>query len=361
MKSLAYNKANQIKAPAWIKGRWRTWVERIVRYEYWPFYVFYMPVFAYYAWLAFRARSLVFCTATNPSIEHSGIVGEHKDQVNQWIPDEVLPRTLYFGSNTSKAELVSAMSRQGLLFPVVAKPNVGERGRGVQLVQSIDDLVKYSQAATSSFLVQQYIDSSFEAGVMFVKRPGQPGVITSIVTKGFATVVGDGESTLTELVLSEPRYSAKYDDYRRLYSFLPWDEVLTLGQSVLIEPIGNHSRGTEFINSNHLITPALTEAFAGLSDRIEGFYFGRFDVKAPNEMSFRAGQGITVLELNGIFSEPGHIYDKNFGLWNAYKELFRHWDWIYEISMDNYRSGRAQRSSLRAILRMFWTYGKNPQ
>ena len=38
-----------------------------------------------------------------------------------------------------------------------------------------------------------------------------------------------------------------------------------------------------------------------------------------------------ILEFNGIASEPAHIYDPEYPILQAYKDLYKHWKIIYEI------------------------------
>ena len=59
-----------------------------------------------------------------------------------------------------------------------------------------------------------------------------------------------------------------------------------------------------FINSNHLITPALSASFDRISKQIDGFYFGRFDLRVKTIEDLEAGN-IQILELNGcVQSQP---------------------------------------------------------
>src|SRR5207249_10309001 len=48
------------RTPAWAR-RWTHW-------EFWPAWLFYIPVGVYYAWLAIRHRSLSVPTSANPGI-----------------------------------------------------------------------------------------------------------------------------------------------------------------------------------------------------------------------------------------------------------------------------------------------------
>jgi hypothetical protein len=51
------------------------------------------------------------------------------------------------------------------------------------------------------------------------------------------------------------------------------------GTTQLLEPIGNHCRGTIFRDKGDLISDPLCEVFDTISKSIEGFYYGRFDLR----------------------------------------------------------------------------------
>ena len=101
-----------------------------------------------------------------------------------------------------------------------------------------------------------------------------------------------------------------------------------------MEPIGNHNRGTRFFDASHLISNELTDTIDEIAKGIDGFYYGRFDVKTRSEEDFKKGK-IIVLEVNGANSEPTHIYDSKFSLIQAYKEVQRHFDIQFEIAIKN--------------------------
>src|SRR5207244_1853186 len=66
--------------------RWTHW-------EFWPAWLFYIPVALYYFWLSVRSRSLSLPTAANPGMATGGFVGESKfeilDQLHATSPDSV--------------------------------------------------------------------------------------------------------------------------------------------------------------------------------------------------------------------------------------------------------------------------------
>ena len=86
-----------------------------------------------------------------------------------------------------------------------------------------------------------------------------------------------------------------------------------------------------------------------IAQGIPGFYFGRFDVKVPDEAALQAGRDIHILEVNGLTSESTHIYDPRHGLFYAWQTLCRQWRIAFEIGLENERRGQAV-PSVRAFL-----------
>jgi hypothetical protein len=99
--------------------------------------------------------------------------------------------------------------------------------------------------------------------------------------------------------------------------------------------VGTHCRGAVFLDGSRVRTAALEEAIDRLASRYEGFYFGRFDVRAESEQALAAGRGFKVVELNGVTSEATHIYDPRNGLLDAYRVIFEQWRLAFEIGAAN--------------------------
>ena len=110
-------------------------------------------------------------------------------------------------------------------------------------------------------------------------------------------------------------------------------------ERILLEPIGNHCRGTKFLNGNELINEQLHEVFNKIAKPIEGFHYGRFDMRVRSIQDLYKGQYIRVMELNGVSAEPGHIYDPEYKLLKAYKDLAYHWRIIADISIQQQKLG----------------------
>ena len=89
---------------------------------------------------------------------------------------------------------------------------------------------------------------------------------------------------------------------------------------------------------NHLINRELSETFDQISRRVDGFYFGRFDLRCASLEDLYQGR-VKILELNGCGAEPAHIYQPGFSFFEAVSVLLRHWQNIYVIAQQNKLKG----------------------
>jgi hypothetical protein len=251
--------------------------------------------------------------------------------------------------------VLEKMAQAGITFPIVAKPDVGERGWLVEKIEEEAGLVAYVRRIRVDFLVQSYAEGPLEFGVFYYRLPGAArGEVTSVIVKEFLGLTGDGESTVEALVRRNPRAALQHDRLRERYS-ADWGRVLPRGGRMELEPIGNHCRGTAFLDGTHLVDDRLRDVFDRISREVEGFYYGRYDLRCARLADLYSGQGIRIVELNGVGAEPGHIYQPGFPLWEGYRVLFRHWTAMYRIARLNHRRGvpylryREVRQTLRRI------------
>ncbi len=324
----------------------RIWVNspffiRLRHWEFWPFAVVYAPIFVYWLWLSIKARSLFFFSASNPSIETGGLLGESKIDILDQISNAFKPKTLFVPASESVDRVFTQIDALGLTYPLIAKPNVGERGWQVEKIEHCEGVINYTQRNRSDFLIQEYIDEPLELGVFYYRMPGQTeGVVSSIVQKEFLTIRGNGRNCIEELIQQNERAILQLPALTRQYGHR-FHEILPIGETITLVSIGNHSRGTKFLNANHLITPELTAVFDQISQTINGFYFGRYDLRCRSIADLHAGRHIHIMELNGAGAEPAHIYQPGFSMREAYRVLFHHWRMLYDISRENHRRGVA--------------------
>ena len=308
---------------------------KLRHWEYWPMHVVYAPMYLYWFYLSAKARSLFFFSAANPSRKNAGFAMEKKSETYQFLPQQYYPKTIVFTPNTKAPALKNGLEERGFFFPLIAKPEMGERGTGVKLLPDLVSLIAYSNSSSSDFLVQQYINYPNEVGVFYYRMPThKKGVITGIVGKEFLSVLGDGKSTLEELILKSDRHILQYENLKTSYAE-EFNKVLVLGEKKLLVPFGNHCRGAKFIDLSHQIDAQLTDVIDNLCQQIPDFYFGRLDIKFANWEDFKKGENFSVIELNGAASEPTHMYDPKHSIFFAWKEIKRHWDILYKISKHN--------------------------
>ena len=332
--------------------RLRTRVVRLSRWEFWPGWLFYSPVAAWVVALAVRYRSLTILTACNPGIEDGGFVGESKLTILRKLPAEVtIPAVgLSYRFGTRDAESArAAMQLHGWSWPVVIKPDVGQRGIGVRLICEVRQLEDYLAKSDGDLVVQPYHEGPFEAGIFYYRFPGQPqGRIFSITDKQFPVIVGDGRSTLAALIDAHPRYRLQSGIFlRRHHDAL--ERVLRAGERFPLALAGNHAQGTLFRDGGHLLTPALESRIDDIAQRIPGFFIGRFDVRYSSVERFKAGEDLAIVELNGATAESTNIYDPDGSLFDAYRTLFRQWSLVFAIGAANRQRGAATTPTGRLI------------
>ncbi|MFT7101567.1 MAG: hypothetical protein ACJAYA_000121 [Bacteroidia bacterium] len=318
--------------------RLHIWLQRLVRWEFWAWRVVYLPVAVYWFFLAIKARAWVFFSAANPCMRFGGLVAYSKTDVTKLVPDRYLPNTIFIESNSAFEDISKQLVQKKMTFPLIIKPDMGERGRGVKIILTEVELIQAISAADEKMLLQVYENLPLELGILYSRHPSEPvGKITSVVIKDFPVVIGDGKSTLLQLILANLRTRLSYKVHLRTFADR-LSEIPAMGEKIQIVKIGNHMLGTTFTNGNHLISEDFEAVFDNLSKQIAGFYIGRFDIRTESMEELKKGN-FKVIEVNGVNSEPCHIYDPKTPLWLGLRDLFAQWTRIYEISIANHKLG----------------------
>ncbi|MBV6644341.1 MAG: hypothetical protein KI790_02770 [Cyclobacteriaceae bacterium] len=333
-------------------SRWRRWRTWLTNYEFWPFDVFYIPVYFYFTFLIIRCRSFFFFTASNPTFEFGGMLGEQKSELFKLIPEKYLPITQLFFPTSTSADVLSYAQQNGIRYPFILKPDIGERGWMVAKIKDKASLQAYLEKVKVPFLLQEYVEYPVELGVFYVRFPNQPyGTVTSIVKKGFLSVVGDGEHTVRELLRQNVRALLQVDFSSDFVQQIA-DQKPKKGEVLEVESIGNHCRGTTFLDFNHRISAALTAEINKLALSIPGFHFGRFDLRCKSLEDLEQGQNFKILELNGAGAEPGHVYQPGYSIFKAYRDICRHLSLLAKVSRQNHRLGVPYYSLRKGLKKM---------
>ncbi|MBJ7536228.1 D-alanine--D-alanine ligase [Marinomonas transparens] len=335
-------------------------------YEFLPTWFFYTPVVLQSIFQGVRHGDMALPLIANPSIHLSGMVGESKNDIlnlagsiaQPWISPFITRIKDKQSVADQTTDAMQAMTEAKLDFPIVAKPDLGCRGVGVKLLKSREQLADYIDAfpIDARFLLQEKAPYQAEAGVFYVRYPGEEqGKIISITLKYAPSVLGDGVSTLQQLIEASPRagqlshlYLPRHEDK------LSW--VPAMGEEFQLAFAGSHSRGSIFKNGNQYITPALTRKLDEILKDVKGYHYGRLDIKFADIQRFMAGEAFTILEINGASSEAAHIWDKNTPLKEIFSTLLMQYRTLFEIGAKQKKLGHKP-PTIAALVRA-WRHEK---
>lgn len=318
-------------------------------FEFWPAWKFYTPVWFWIGCQMIRYRSLRAPLAANPGFPAGGLVGERKSELfaklrgpeRKLLPDYIVVRRLDRDMDTQWPAIMTMIETAGLDYPLVAKPDIGCRGAGVRPVRSAEELRRYIEAFPKGekLIIQQMVDEAGEAGVFYVREPGaKMGEIHSLTLKYFPEVTGDGHSTLRQLIMADPRAGAIQHLYTSRFGD-ELDRVIPMRETKRLIFSGSHSKGAIFRNGNIYITEAMRARFDAIADAIDGFHFGRFDVRFADFKAFQRGEDFAIIEFNGAGAEMTHIWDSRMSLIDAWATLFRQYSLLFKLGAANRRRG----------------------
>jgi hypothetical protein len=309
---------------------------KLFSWEYWPFYIVYLPAYFYWIVLAMRNKSIFFFNASNPTIKNGGMLMESKKEIYDILPKGYYPGTLLFKSGNNAAAIIEEIKNNHFNYPLIGKPDIGMQGLAVKKLENEADVIAYAQSSRVDFLIQEFIHLENEVGIFYYRYPGDAkGKISGIVSKEFLTVTGNGTATIEGLLQQDPRFVLQIPYLKSTSSDL-LKKVLSRGEIHLLVPYGNHARGAKFIDATHLVNNNLETAVDELCQKVPGFYFGRLDLRYNTWAELEEGKNISIIELNGAGSEPTHMYDPKHSIFFAWKEIIWHWKILAKISRMNH-------------------------
>ena len=332
--------------------------------------LFYVPLAVHWLWLSLRHGGLSLPTLANPLVEVGGLWGESKsaclDMVSgeerRWLaPYITLTRGRGVGTEDAQQaiELVRAST---LTFPLVAKPDIGWQGFGVRPIASESDLRAYVATFPkgATLMLQEMVSWDGEAGVFYVRQPGNvSGNVISLTLRYYPHVVGDGASTVRELIQADERAAWKAGLHLGLHNTHGGVPAKTLdrtprtGETVRLSFIGSIRVGGLYRNADEHITQELTERFDAISRSMPEFHYGRYDVRFASLERLRQGEDFRIIEINGAGSEPISAWDPEMTLGQVYEKLLIQQRLLFEIGARNRARGWEPDNPL-AMLRAAW-------
>lgn len=302
----------------------------IPAWEFWPYQWVYAGIFLYYLFLAIRFRHPAWFSAINQCIPYGGLFGYSKSAILQMLPSNKVPQFERIAPPFALKEETLVQ----LGFPMILKPDVGERGIGVVLIENLEQLKAALRQRKHPQILQRYVKLPEEFGIFVVRKPRSAHFeVTSITSKRFLSVMGDGKSSILSLIQADQR------NQRYLAQLSPdlLKVIPAQGEMIPLQPIGNHNRGTMFCDARHLHSSRLEEQMNEWLKSLQGFRMGRLDLRAESWEALLQGN-YQIIELNGAASEPTHIYQPGFSFLEGQKTLFRQWHLMGRIAKEVLKS-----------------------
>lgn len=312
-------------------GKWY----RLTKWEFWSLTMVYAPVMIFIIGLWIKYRSITMFVASNPGIENGGFIKESKSAILKAIKLKEAVAIYHTVSNqdnlvTRTDSVLRFMNENELGFPVVLKPDIGERGSGVQILKGESELDIALSQLSEDHILQEYIEGE-EYGVFYYRYPNQEkGQIYSITKKVYLNLQGDGLHTLEDLILKDRRAVCLAQVHLEKHAEKLY-EIPDKGEPISLVEIGTHSRGALFFDADYLISDQLSSRIDEISKSFDGFYFGRYDIKVPSGDHLKRAKRLKVIELNGVTSESTNIYDPKHSFLFGLKTLMKQWSIAYEI------------------------------
>lgn len=267
----------------------------------------------------------------NPAIPYSGLPFASKTDIQthfpQTLPAIKLSQSEDIETRKTKAKAFSAKHN----YPLILKPDQGHRSIAIQKITTELSLLKALEAQTWDLMLQKYSALPKEFSIFYIRpQKDQPGIIHSITEKIIPSVTADGSQTLESLIknsLYDKKNKLKTENKSKLSTVYPKEKEIPLLISA------GHCRGAIFKDREDLLTEALKDTIQSQTKNLN-FRFGRFDVKAQDEDSLKAGQ-FDIIEINGATSEFIHIYDQKYTWKQGISLLKDQWSILFKIANDN--------------------------
>lgn len=305
--------------------------KRLTLWEYWNTWVIYLSLAPFWIYFSIRNRNLFFFELTNPGIRFGGMAMQSKIDIYRLLPQELIPKTVFLTKDEASKFDVNKIDD----YPVVVKPNEGLKGLGVQTIYSPEQLEDYLRKYNFDVIIQEKISYKTELGIFYCRYPREKdGFITGVTLKKKMASVGDGVSTVRELVMKDYRLRRQIKALEKINSDI-LQKIPAKDEKIEILDIGSHTRGAEFLDVTEKLKEEAFKLLNPIASKINGFFYGRFDILCDFDEHSNTITKFKVIELNGAMSEPIHIYDPKNSLLYAWKEILRHWKIMSTIAYQN--------------------------
>jgi hypothetical protein len=312
-------------------------LQKLLDWHHWTFVVFHLPVFPVWIYHYLKSGSLWFMSPSNPTLSLGGFEGEAKSEMYAHLPPHLYPETVEVNPQMPFAAAMDLLTTSGIQFPCIVKPDVGAKGIMFRKIEDEKQLLAYHQQMPCKYLIQEYLPQPFEVSVFYIRHPqDKSGRISAIIKKVLPIIIGDGLSTIEQLMERHPGACDQLAKLKRQHQS-ELQKILPRGETLMLSEIANLYNGARFTNVTQLQNVRMLNVFDAISHQSR-FYYGRYDIRCNSIQDLETGN-FKILEFNGAGSVANHIFTGTFSLMAAYREIIRHWKALYEISMHNHRNG----------------------
>ena len=324
-----------------------------------PKWLICIPLACQWAWLSLRYRSTTLPSAANPCLTAGGLVGEGKLEYFQGMGARARAATATFCAISTErpAEALVLQRRMlaaGLNFPLIAKPDLGLCGFGVQRVDDMEALLRYLAAfpRNETVVLQEYLADEGEAGIFYARDPvSNQARLLGVALRYYPRVIGDGVRCIGTLIDADPRARRSRGGAQHAAA-LDLQRVPANGECVRLATIGSTRVGGLYRDGAAYVSPQLTAAVDAIARDMPAFYCGRFDVRFSDGNALRNGHGFTIIEINGAGSEAIHAWDPGIGVWRAFQIIFAKQRTLFAIG-DALRKTGVKPIALRTLAMLY--------
>jgi hypothetical protein len=292
-------------------------------------------------WLFYilKSRSVWYFTPSNPKLTFGGMEGEPKREMYDLLPTHLIPTTVNILPEVHFDEIINKILLNNLTYPFIVKPEIGGQGILFRKIDNETQLRNYHQHAPIEYIIQAMITYPMEVSVFYIRHPkATKGKVTGFLHKIPLHIVGDGKSSLSELIHAHPKAAKRLEEHLARHKDV-LDTILPTGEKYILSYAANHNRGALFVDLKEHIDEKLVAVFDQLSHEINDFFYGRYDIMCSNVEDLKNGKNYSIIEYNGCGAEPNHFYDTGYSLFGAYAEILAHWKDLYQISRYNRKQG----------------------
>ena len=276
-------------------------IKKITHWEAWPFKILYAPIAPFWFYYMLKSRSVWFFTPSNPKITFGGLDGEPKKEMYELLPKSYYPKTINVLHEEDFRQVVQKIENSGFEYPFIVKPDIGCQGILFRKIDQESQLQNYHQNAPVEYLIQEFVTYHMEVSVFYIRHPkNKKGKVTGFLHKIPMQVVGDGVSTLEQLIHQHPKAKKRIQELFEKHKS-QWNQVIEKGEKYMLSYAANHNRGAHFVDLKEHIDDELVSIFDEISNSIDDFYYGRYDIICNSIEDLKQKKNFSILEYNGRY------------------------------------------------------------